>query len=265
MKRIEKGPKMTNFKIDPKKSKNISSYIYLERICPLLVKQSWSWSLSTLSFSSGKHTYIESIQDSEPPPEQTEVDSQNLPETEGLSHPQEPLRVMDSKVSEIVGILRQHFLCIPDYRHMEGLKIRISCTLRFESEPFARTWGGDVPANGFEEEDSLPAIYAIVLIFSSSAPYGTVPSCHVPFLLGEPSRNVHPVGHTGSLEIISVENKSREEDRFRASLAIELEPREPVPGMIDVSIETNTESGQIDPRTRFGTQLYQAVLVVSYR
>lgn len=230
---------------DPKKSKNISSYMHIERVFPLLVKQSWSLSLSTLSFGSGKPTYIGSIQDSEPPPEQTEVDSQNLSETEGLSHPQEPLRVMDSKVSEIVGILRQHFLCIPDYRHMEGLKIRISCTLRFESEPFVRTWGGNVPANGFNEVDSLPAIYAVVLTFSSSAPYGTVPSYHIPFLLGEPSRSDHPVGQTCSLEIISVENKSREEDRFKASLAIKLEPREPVPGMIDVSIETNTENGQI--------------------
>lgn len=230
---------------DPKKSKTISSYIHLERVFPLLVKQSWSLSLPTLSFGSGKPSYIESIQDSEPPPEQTEVDSQNLSETERVYHPQEPLRVMDSKVSEIVGILRQHFLSIPDYRHMAGLKIRILCTLRFESEPFARTWGVNVPANGFNEEDSLPAIYATVLIFSSSAPYGIVPSYHIPFLLGEPSRNASPVGQAGSQEIIPIEDKSQEEIRFKASVTIELEPQEPVPGMIDVSIESNTENGQI--------------------
>lgn len=229
---------------DIKKSKNISSYIHLERVVPLLVKQSWSLSLSTLGFTGNKSGYIESIRDNELP-EQIELDPQIIPESERIYPPHEPLRVMDSKISEIVRILRIHFSSIPDFRHMAGLKIRIPCSLRFESEPFNRTWGGDLPVSGSDGVDALPAMYATVLIFSSSAPYGIIPSCHIPFLLGEPSRNDYPMDQTDSLAIVSVENSSREEESCKAPSVIELEPREPIPGMVDVSIETNAENGQV--------------------
>lgn len=230
---------------DPKKAKNISSYIHLERVVPLLVKQSWSLSLSTLGFTGNVSGYIESIRDSEPVPGQIELDPQNIPELERIYQPHEPLRVMDSKISEIVGILRMYFSSIPDFRHMAGLKIRIHCTLRFESEPFVRTWGGDLPVSGADGVDGLPALYATVLKFSSSAPYGNISSCHIPFLLGEPSRSNYPIDQTDSLAIVPVDNSSREEESFKAPLIIELEPREPIPGMVDVSIETNAENGQL--------------------
>lgn len=51
---------------DPRKSRNISAYIHLERVVPLLVKQSWSLSLANLGFGNAKADSIEGIKDSEP-------------------------------------------------------------------------------------------------------------------------------------------------------------------------------------------------------
>ncbi|XP_060675509.1 uncharacterized protein LOC132804970 isoform X2 [Ziziphus jujuba] len=259
-----------------KKSKNISSYVHLERVNPLLVKQSWSLSLSSFCIGNNNPDYLEGIRDSEPVVEEREIDSsstiQIIPEIERIDQPQGPLRVMDSKISEILETLRRHFSCIPDFRHMAGLKVKISCNLRFESEPFNRIWGDSTPGGDLDEIDSLPAIYATVLKFSSSAPYGSIPSYHIPFILGEPPRNKdigepprnkdigepprqkdigEPPrnkdipGQLVSLDIVPLENGSEEDERFRAPVVIELEPREPTPGMVDVLIETNAEDGQI--------------------
>ena len=238
---------------DPKKSRNISSYIHLERVVPLLVKQSWSLSLPTLGIGGDEPGYMGgTIMDCEPPLDMendvvdgssSDIQQQIVSVTEQIDYPQEPLRVMDSKISEILGILRRHFSCIPDFRHMPGLKIRISCSLRFKSEPFNRVWR---PATDLDDGvDALPAIYATVLAFSSSAPYGTIPPFHIPFLLGEPLTNGYSLSQKGSLDIVPVEHGSEEEESFRAAVTIELEPREPMPGLVDVSIETNTENGQI--------------------
>lgn len=232
-----------------KKSRYISSYVHLERVVPLLVKQSWSLSLSSLSVGSNIPDYSEGIRDSEPEVEEREIESGNtsqiISETKRIDQPQEPLRVMDSKISEILGTLRQHFSCIPDFRHTAGLKVRISCSLRFESEPFNRIWGDGTLEGGSDEVDALPAIYATVLKFSSSAPYGCIPSYHIPFLLGEPTRRKDISGQQVSLDIVPLDNGSGEEERFRVPVAVELEPREPTPGMVDVFIETNAENGQI--------------------
>ncbi|PON67991.1 AP-5 complex subunit beta-like protein [Trema orientale] len=232
-----------------KTPRNISSYVHLERLIPLLVKQSWSLSLSPLSMGSNKPSYIEDIRDTEPIVEEVETNGsssiQIIPETERIDQPPEPLRVMDSKISEILGKLRRHFSSIPDFRHMAGLKVRISCSLRFESEPFNRICGVDSPAGGLDAIDTLPAMYATVLKFSSSAAYGFIPSYHIPFLLGEPPTNAKVSGQEVSLDIVPLENGSREDKRFRAPVTIELEPQEPTPGLVDISIETNAENGQI--------------------
>lgn len=232
-----------------KKSRNISSYIHLERVIPLLVKQFWALSLSSFGFGNNESGYLEGIRDSEPLIEESETDSSSniyiSPETERIDRPQEPLRVMDAKISEILVTLRMHFSCIPDFRHMPGLKVRISCSLRFESDTLSRIWGLDSPTGVLGELDALPALYATVLNFSSSAPYGSIASYHIPFLLGEPPRKIDISDQTASLAIVPVENGSGEEDSFRAPVMIELEPREPTPGLIDVSIETNAENGHI--------------------
>ncbi|KAL5569356.1 hypothetical protein UlMin_025931 [Ulmus minor] len=231
-----------------KKPENISSYVHLERVIPLLVKQSWSLSLSPLSMASNRPGYFEDIRDSEPIVEEKDIDHpttiQIIPETERIDQLQEPLRVMDSKISEILVKLRRHFSCIPDFRLMSGLKVQIFCSLRFESVPFNHMWGVASPTDGLDIIDALPAIYATVLKFYSSAPYGSIPSYHIPFLLGEPPTGGNISGQEVSLDV-PLENGSEEDEKFRASVTIELEPREPTPGLVTISIETNADNGQI--------------------
>lgn len=232
-----------------KKSRNISAYIHIERTKPLLVKQTWSLSLLPLGDGSAKAGYLETIRDSEPLVDARDLNgNENLltaPENERIYQSQEPLRVMDSKISEILEILRRHFSCIPDFRHMPGFKVRISCHLRFESEPFNHIWGDNSPTSQLDGVDGLPAIYATVLKFSSSAPYGSIPSYRIPCLLGEPPRNDDISGQSVSLDIVPIENGAREEESFRAPVTIDLEPQEPTPGLVDVSIEANAENGQV--------------------
>lgn len=219
---------------DLKKSSGLASYIHLERVIPLVVKQSWSLTLPNLDTGSSEGSYFDGIGDIIVTPKQpgetivspsTEPEKESEINIERISLPPEPLRVMDSKDAEIVGVLRRHFACIPDYRHMPPIKIRIPCILRFESEPFR--------SSGVDE---LPALYATTISFSSSAKYGPIPPSRVPFLLGEPPK-------TGS-EIVPVGN-DLEKSRFRAPVIIELEPREPMPSLIDVAIKANVENGQI--------------------
>ncbi|KAI3501958.1 hypothetical protein L1887_29987 [Cichorium endivia] len=220
------------FSYNSKKSKDISTYIHLDRVKPLLVKQSWSLSLTSFNINNNN---LEVIKDNDTSSFQPEtLDTPIIPAIEG---PNEPLRVTDSKVSEIVGILRRHFSSIPDFRHMEGIKIVISCNLSFQSEPFNKIWGGP---------DSLPALYATVLKFSSSAPYGSIQPYRIPFLLAK----TDPLtSQTDSLEIVPLVNGQLKEDEsfksFKSPVFIEFQPKEPTPGLIDVSIESNTESGQI--------------------
>ncbi|KAL0336620.1 UNVERIFIED_CONTAM: hypothetical protein Sradi_4873900 [Sesamum radiatum] len=233
-----------------KRSGSIVSYIHIKRMMPLLVKQSWSLSLPNLGISADKPGFFEGIRDNEPTSEErgsdTSMNDDIISESEILHQQKVPLRVMDAKISEIVTVLRRHFSFIPDYRHMPGLKIKISCSLRFDSEPFVGIQEVDTSANVLDEVDKLPALYATVLKFASSAPYGPISSFHVAFLLGSPPKNAKPLSQTDSLAIVPVENGHHiEEDDFMAPISIELEPREPMPGLVDVFIETNTDNGQI--------------------
>lgn len=232
---------------DLKKSRNISSYIHLERTVPLLVRQSWSLSLPMLSIDDYNHS-LESFDDQKPTNESMELDRSSsmeiVSDINRISQLQEPLRVMDSKVSEIVAILRKHFSSIPDFRHLPGLKINIPCSLSFDPELFNYSLGTNISIDRCGI-DALPAIYATVLKFSSSAPYGSIPSYHIPFLLGQSVEKDYSFSQTNSLDIVPVENGSAEEKSFRAHVIIELEPREPQPGLIDVYIETNADNGQI--------------------
>ncbi|XP_076885572.1 uncharacterized protein LOC143535122 [Bidens hawaiensis] len=234
---------------DSKKSKNISSYFHLERVIPLLVKQSWSLSLTSLNINGEKPYYMEVITDNNTPSWQPETpdNSTESPIIPALEGPNQPLCVTDSKCSEIVEVLRKHFSLIPDFRYMPGIKIGIPCTLRFESEPFNRVWG----SNGSAEVDALHlALHATVLKFSSSAPFGSIKPYRIPFLLGGPTKYDIPSGQsqTDSLDIVPVSNgivEEKEEENFSARVLIKLQPREPTPGLVDVSIEANAENGQI--------------------
>lgn len=211
-----------------------SSYIHLERVIPVLVKQSWALSIPNLNAAFNESDGISDIittntnqeEAASPSPSiQDEVESEVG--IKRITMPPEPLRVMDSAVAEILGILRRHFSLIPDYRHMPPIKIFIPCSLRFESEEFNRVWGTSSSTTS-ESEDDLPALYAIKISFSSSAKYGKIPPCRVPFLLGEPPNS-----------------GSETESSYQALVNIELEPRDPMPGIIDVTLEANLEDGQI--------------------
>ncbi|KAK6122811.1 hypothetical protein DH2020_043454 [Rehmannia glutinosa] len=198
---------------DPKRSGSIASYIHIERVMPLLVKQSWSLSLPNFGINPDKPGFFEGIRDNESPSDETDTDitmSGNIiSESEMLHQQKEPLRVMDAKISEIW---------------------------------YTET---NTSANVFDEVDKLPAIYAIVLKFTSSAPYGPISSFPIPFLLGSPPKNDKHVTQSDSLAIVPVDNGHAEEENFKAPVCIELEPREPMPGLVDVFIESNAENGQI--------------------
>ncbi|KAL6912367.1 hypothetical protein ACP4OV_001172 [Aristida adscensionis] len=220
---------------DLKSTPSVASYIHLERVVPLVVKQSWALTLPNFSIQSRASGSILSIQDvSSTPGEQEKPPG---PTIERIGYTQETLRVMDSKGAETLQILRRYFACIPDHLHSPGLKIRIHCTFRFDSEPFNRAWGSDTVASGSDGTDGLPALYAVSLAFSSSAQFGKIPSCHVPFILGEPPGS--------GMDIVPLDNQHREESSYCALVVIELEPREPSPGLIDVSIAANTENCQV--------------------
>lgn len=233
---------------DLKGSSNMASYIQMERVTPLLVKQSWSLSLPNMHANPDKPCFLEGIWDNEPASEQKELlaisaSIEIISVSERLQQQKEPLRVTDSKVSEIVGVLRRHFSCIPDYRHMPGLKIKISCSLRFDAEPFCSVWGTNTSDSFSDEVDKLPAIYATVLKFTSSSPYGSISSFYNAFLLGSTTKIDSSLTQADALVIVPVDNGHRE--TFEAPVCLELEPREPVPGLVDVFIETNTDNGQI--------------------
>ncbi|XP_074307712.1 uncharacterized protein LOC141642718 [Silene latifolia] len=235
---------------DPKKCRSISSYIHLERVIPLLVKQSWSLALPSLAYEVDEDGFVDTTKDDESKSNGKDTDGKNAIEcisvARRMDHPQEPLRVMDAKISEIVDILRKHFSCIPDFRHMPGLKIRIHCTLRFKSEPFSHVWGLDSSQVSAGELDARPAMYGIVIKLSSTAPYGSIPSCHIPVLLGESSSD-GSIPEQDSKDIVPVGTPTPYTDKSLSGtqVTIELEPQEPVPGLVDVSLDANAENGQV--------------------
>ncbi|KAF8081639.1 hypothetical protein N665_0873s0012 [Sinapis alba] len=238
------------FRHDPNKSWNLASYIHLERVTPLLVKQSWSLSLPSLGVGNDGYSIIESnkIQVDEVEPADSSQELQLLPESRRIESGKPTLRVMDAKIAEILERLRRYFSVIPDLRHMPGIKVRITCTLRLDAEPYNSIWGSQTQSTELDKVDSPPALFATVLKFSSSAPYGSIPSCRIPFLLGEPhwDKNVH--NDEGSLDIVLLGNTPKEGEKDGlggAPVAVELEPREPTPGLVEVSMEANAESGQM--------------------
>jgi AP-5 complex subunit beta-1 len=220
---------------DNKSMPNLKSYIHLERVVPLVVKQSWALTLPNFCIQSRATGCILSIQDVSPTNPEDEKPPQPTVERIGYTH--EALRVMDSKGAETLQILRGYFSCIPDYMHSTGFKIIIQCTFRFDSEPFSRAYGADSSVSGSDGVDELPALYAVTIAFSSSAQYGNIPSCHVPFILGEPPGS--------GMDIVPLDDQNRGESNYCASVTIELEPREPSPGLIDVSVAANTENCQV--------------------
>lgn len=232
-----------------KKSRNISSYIHLERVVPLSVKQSWSLAFPTTWIDGSRPGQLESTVEDEFANEQKDLQRSTsiniFTDANRTRQPQEPLRVMDSKISEIVEILREHFRSIPDFRYMAGIKIKVTCSLKLKSDVPHFESGTNFSTADSDGIDAVPALYATVLKFSSSAPYGTIPVYRVPFLLAKPAKSVNSSGENNSLDIVPFDDGSGEQESCKAPVEIELEPREPLPGLVDVFIEANTDDGQI--------------------
>lgn len=232
-----------------KKSRNISSCIHLERVVPLSVKQSWSLAFPTTWIDGSRPGHLERTVEDEFASQQKDLQRSTsiniFLDANRISQPQEPLRVMDSKISEILEILREHFRSIPDFRYMAGLKIKVPCSLRLKSDLPHLESGTNFSTADSDGIDAIPALYAAVLKFSSSAPYGTIPVYRVPFLLAEPAKSVNSSEDNNLLDIVPFDDGSVEQEISKAPVEIELEPREPLPGLVDVFIEANTDDGQI--------------------
>ncbi|KAJ1692464.1 hypothetical protein LUZ63_009162 [Rhynchospora breviuscula] len=221
---------------DLKKSTGIGSYIHLERLKPPLVKQSWFLPVqgSVPALSNGSGCVEGGIMDIVTSVAPSSPDESNKTDSSKVAHQKEASRVMDPNTALLLRVLRTHFGCIPDYRVMPGIKIRIPCMLRFESDPFIRNWG-------FEscDEQTLPALYAIKITFSTLSKYGKIPSCRVPFLLGDSLKS--------DLVIVSVgqgNDENIEHSNF-AKVFLELQPEDPMPGLIDIFINANTATEQV--------------------
>ncbi|GLJ40868.1 hypothetical protein SUGI_0845440 [Cryptomeria japonica] len=259
---------------------NLSTYIHLSRVTPLIVKQSWSLVIVNSDINEEIYSVGEQNVNLEEPSmaiaESKEGTDREHVAMDGVFRGVEPLRVMDSKVSEMLGILRRHFATIPDVRHGPGLKVSVHCKLSFDSEGRFPAGQDDSFHNPqLNSDDSWPALYAIVIKFSSGSQYGPIPSVHIPFLMGEPPRKNEPHFSSKSEEEKSIlmqvqdgsiiepgkeadsqqpannnkratRSSSMDEDKegFQELVIIELEPKEPVPALIDVFIEATGEAGQ---------------------
>eukprot|EP00250_Pteridium_aquilinum_P011207 c19906_g1_i1 orf=537-4184(+) len=302
-----------------KKPLQVASYIHLSRATALLVGQSWSLVLHDLFQSEGKST-DKNVELSTPVPGKeedpiTEIEVQEEGEDESL--PQGD-RVLDG-TSEIkeeidspkeVKILQEHFSLIPDYVNGPGLKVRVQCYLKFKADAQPLHTEEDSPRSmisGPSFSESWPALYAVVLSFSTSGPYGDIPSVHIPFLLSGPPDATKETADEGSsssqLQIVQHQTESDvramvdteevpevktkpqaemglrgeaakdgtpepegkeksefdtghdstdgsstseqlDEDAFKESIVLELQPKQPVPTIIDTHVVTSDEDGR---------------------
>lgn len=193
-------------------------------------------------------------------------------------------RVMDARTSTILGVLRQHFEEIPDYRNGFGVKITVRCKLSFLGEALLRL---QAESDSASESRSWPAIYAVVISFITTGLYGPIPSVHVPFLLSEPPQNSswRSPGTESPTSVITeadqqfkrgkskgkkkaFSDQDSDDDRdhhilvmeaskddssivYSETILVELEPKQPVPTLVDAHIvfsddDGHTVQGQLD-------------------
>eukprot|EP00249_Psilotum_nudum_P017252 c26234_g1_i1 orf=70-3660(+) len=276
----------------------IASYIHLTRATPLLVRQSWSLVLHSmrqpgadLSSSKISHVAVADGEKNREMKEQTEVafpcaddaavNIEPSHETEKESY------VIDTQFSHVVKVLQKYFEAIPDFQNGPGIQIKLHCNLSFQCEQHQQKGEDNTMASiisGPSFSGSCPAIYAIVISFFTSGPYGPIPSVHIPFLLSELPRStketttVKPENADISIvqqqlggEELAIREKEKlfaeglppnsaelqgsqtggvatfqdsNENMFQESVIIELEPKQPVPTIIDSHIVTSDEVGR---------------------
>ncbi|KAH7422710.1 hypothetical protein KP509_12G021400 [Ceratopteris richardii] len=280
-----------------KQSLQVASYILLTRATPLSVGQSWSLVLHNLF----QDKPVKENDDGEPSVIGNELPSNaqgevefpkvsNLPEVGEISQMKtaEDLTDIDSSDSKM---LHEYFSLIPDQINGPGLKVKVPCFLEFKADRHISNEEKESPRStmsGPSFSRSWPALYAVVLSFSTSGPYGSIPSVHIPFLLSKPldgtqgsmaedcaSGELQMVEHKEGPEIIArfekhemenepnLQNKefsdvntgpdtlndsSRseelDEDNFKEAFVLELEPKQPVPTIVDAYIVTSDEDGR---------------------
>lgn len=186
-------------------------------------------------------------------------------------------RVMDARTSTILGILRQHFEEIPDYRNGFGVKINVRCTLRFLGEVLLRLLAeSEGLSDSSNDPGSWPAMYAVVISFVTTGLYGPIPSVHVPFLLSEPPKNrswrtpgtesptsviteadqkvnsseskgkskaFHEDSDDDHHVLLLEASKDDEDVIYSETVVVELEPKQPVPTLVDAHIVFSDEDG----------------------
>ncbi|KAL2642391.1 hypothetical protein R1flu_009978 [Riccia fluitans] len=280
-----------------KQSPFVSAYVHLKRVTPLLVQHSWSLVLYDVFQSKTTGALDEKVgevlktkrrvaekaeflatekvpvSDALVPAVVTIVPVDAEEEFSSPAPSKSALRVMDSRTSEVILILRKHFSQIPDFLNGPGLKISVPCLLIFQGEIRQRVMGdselGEVdssPSSFSQLSYSWPAIYAVILTFTTTGMYGPIPKVRVPFLLSEPpqktslsrnsSRRVYQDAARKGKEKVAPEPEAAEkdttlavaetsmEDLFHKLVSIELEPRQPVPTLVDAHVVFSDEEGR---------------------
>ncbi|KAG6551926.1 hypothetical protein Mapa_006543 [Marchantia paleacea] len=292
-----------------KQSPLVAAYIHLSRVTALLVRHSWSLVLYDVFQAKSTGALDEHIGDSSGGKKiivkkEKVADSDKGPVTDalvpavvtlGLADAEEQfsspvpsksaLRVMDSRTSEVILTLRRHFGEIPDYLSGPGLKISVPCLLVFQGDTRHKVLGDSESPDGLSSSspfsslsDSWPAIYAVVITFSTTGLYGPIPKVRVPFLLSEPPEKSqqNPVSRSSSVGRRDSQDSDRKgKEKFRTEdnghlskgtvekdtalvvsgaaaensqmfhelVVIQLEPRQPVPTLVDAYVVFSDEDG----------------------
>ncbi|BFI27642.1 AP-5 complex subunit beta-1 [Marchantia polymorpha subsp. ruderalis] len=284
----------------------VAAYIHLRRVTALLVRHSWSLVLYDVFQAKSTGALDEQTGDSSGASKKIVVKKDKDKDKDGdgsatdalvpvggpLVVPQgrsksSALRVMDSRTSEIILTLRTHFGEIPDFLSGPGLKISVPCSLVFQGDTRHKVLGDSEPSSSSSPEglvassspfsslsDSWPAIYAVVITFSTTGLYGPIPKVRVPFLLSEPPEKSRqsPVKRSSSVSDSDRKGKvkSRIEDNghllkdvgdadaalvvagaaaaepaptFHELVVLRLEPRQPVPTLVDAYVVFSDEDG----------------------
>lgn len=276
-----------------------ASYVQLMRMTPLLIRHSWSMVLFDAFQASGgsRDVTIDRLPGNEKT-SKTKTPEYGDAKTGGIQHAEHDhvnmfnrqaspsLRVMDTRILEVIYLLRGHFAEVPDFVNGAGLTIRVPCTLKYSADNWkilaleAKSVNSSILSGFSNISDSWPAIYGSVLTFKTSGFYGPIPTVRVPLLLSEPQKgwlrpldsssanrtedqelqNVDPKGNyyledlsesAGLVPSETIENvvlvqprsDGLEQPLFSQLVIIELEPKQPVPTLVDVQIEFSDEQG----------------------
>ena len=298
---LQTSPLFTGYK----QSVVVASYIKLTRATSLLVGESWSLVPHDFFQSVGQETdhSIDTGTSKEPDNLVQVHENEDLLPNVDDEVQNEEVNNDEEEISDETKILHQYFALIPDYVNESGLKVKVQCFIKFKAD-VQNSHAEDSPSSMLSgpdfEAESWPALYAVVVSFRTTGPYGPIPSVHIPFLMSVPSNDSTEViaGEDSSLrqlqivnnpltvglinedaqivgesplhvddakgidtnhdipqleakgnlhpdtDGISIASEQINEDAFRESIVLELEPKQPVPTIIDAFVTTSDENGK---------------------